>query len=37
VEDLRKYGLYSIDDISMVQIYITELNEKCEVWSEDEL
>lgn len=37
VEDIRIYGLYSINDIAMVQLYITELNEKCEVWSEDEL
>ena len=31
--DLKKYGLYSFDDISMIQLYIVELNEKCEKWS----
>lgn len=37
VADLRSYGLYSLEDVAMMQIYITELNEKCEQWRiEDE-
>lgn len=33
VDDLRKIACYPIDDVKMIQIYIVELNEKCEKWS----
>lgn len=29
---LREYGLYHVDDIAMIQVYIVELHEKCEKW-----
>lgn len=29
---LRKYGLFPIDDVKMIQKYIVDLNNDCEKW-----